>query len=86
MAQMLIRESSDLGDDTADDFELEQENVQDVEQHGRKIFLSGEVVDRRLVEVYKQKRWREDYKTNKGTSKAFHNIQKFMDNHGSRAL
>ena len=40
MATMVIRESSDLDEGTEDDFELEQENVADVEEHSRTIFLS----------------------------------------------
>ena len=40
MATKLIRESSDLDNSTEDDFELAQENVNDIEQHSRKIFKS----------------------------------------------
>ena len=74
MAQLLIRESSDLDGSTSDDFELERENLDDVEQHARKIFLSNNVVDRRLVRVYQSKRWAEDYKAHKSLASAFSRI------------
>ena len=71
MATMIIRESSDLNDSSSDDFELEQENVEDIEQHGRNIFFSKSIVAQRLVQAYHVKRWREDFKYNKGKSSAF---------------
>lgn len=71
MATKLIRESSDLDQSTEDDFELAQENVMDIEQHSRKIFKSTDIIDRRLIRAYQSKRWRDDYKYNKGKSSAF---------------
>ena len=68
---MLIRESSDLDVDTESDFELAQENMMDVEGHSLKIFNSENVTDRRLIRAYQAKRWRDDYKFNKGKSSAF---------------
>ena len=38
MATKIIRESSDLGDNTSEDFELDQENVFDIQNHSKKIF------------------------------------------------
>lgn len=52
MATKLIRESSDLDDDTEDDFELAQENVMDVQNHSKKIFESNDIIDRRLIRAY----------------------------------
>ena len=43
----------------------------DIEQHSRKIFRSNNIVDRRLIRAYQAKRWRDDYKYNKGKSSAF---------------
>ena len=63
---MLIRESSDLDDSTDDDFELEQENIIDVEKHSHTIFNSTNDADRRLVKAYQVKRWKDDYKRHKG--------------------
>lgn len=71
MSTMLIRESSDLNDRTDTDDELQQENMVDIEHHSRKIFLSKEKMDRRLIYAYQTKRWREDYKLNSGKSHAF---------------
>ena len=75
MATKLIRESSDLDDDTEDDFELAQENVVDVQNHSRKIFESNDIIDRRLIRAYQAKRWHDDYKLNKGKSSAFSEIK-----------
>ena len=75
MATKLIRESSDLDDDTEDDFELAQENVMDVQNHSKKIFESNDIIDRRLIRAYQAKRWHDDYKLNKGKSSAFSEIK-----------
>ena len=74
MATKIIRESSDLCDDSEDDFELEQENVLDIEHHSQKIFRSKDVIDQRLIRAYQAKRWLEDYKYNRGKSSAFEEI------------
>mmetsp|Transcript_36842 Transcript_36842/g.48381 ORF Transcript_36842/g.48381 Transcript_36842/m.48381 type:complete len:129 (+) Transcript_36842:1286-1672(+) len=52
MATMLIRESTDFDDGTEDDAELDQENIEDTTNHGKKIFISHNEVDRRLLRVY----------------------------------
>ena len=75
MANMLIRESSDLDEKTESDEELDQEKMQDVERHSRRIFNSNTAMDRRLIRAYQAKRWRDDYKYNKGTSSAFTEIR-----------
>ena len=67
---MLIRESSDLSSESADDFELEHEDLLDIEQHSRKIFLGDDITDKRLIKSYQAKRWRDDFKYNKGKSSA----------------
>ena len=71
MSTMIIRESSDLNDQTEDDFELEQENLLDIQNHSRTIFNSQNQVSQRLIEAYKVKRWKEDFKYNKGRSSAY---------------
>jgi len=62
MSTMLVRDSSDLDDSTENDMELEQENVPDVQSHSEKIFTSSNGVDKRLVKLYRTKRWHEDRK------------------------
>ena len=81
MATMLIRESSDLDEGTDEDFELEQENVADVEEHSRTIFLSQNTVDRRLINAYQIKRWSDDFKRHKGKIAPFATIQEEKDLH-----
>ena len=53
MSELLIRESSDLDDDTSEDCELEQENMQDITENGLRIFKSNQAVDKRIVNIYK---------------------------------
>ena len=48
--------------------------MKDVEQHSLKIFKSMDTTDRRLINAYQAKRWRDDYKFNKGKSSAFTEI------------
>ena len=45
MSTLLIRESTDFDDSTEDDFELEQENVLDITEHGKRIFKSKDIID-----------------------------------------
>ena len=80
MATMIIRESSDLDESTEDDFELDQTNIVDIEQHSRTIFESKNAVDRRLVNSYQVKRWKDDYKRHKGKIAPFEAIQAERDN------
>ena len=47
-----------------------KENIIDITQHGKKIFKSNEIIDKRLVKIYKFKRWKEDYKRHKGQTQA----------------
>ena len=75
LATKIIRESSDLCDNSEDDFELEQENVLDIEHHSEKIFRSKDIIDQRLIRAYQAKRWLEDYKYNNGKSSAFEEIE-----------
>jgi len=56
LSAMLIRESSDLDDDTDDDMELHQENLVDVQEVSKKLFTSQSEVDQRLIEIYGVKR------------------------------
>ena len=79
MSTMLIRESSDMDASTEDDFELDQENVVDVEQHSRTIFHSTDRVDRRLIQAYQVKRWKDDYKRHKCKIAPFETIQEEKD-------
>ena len=65
MATMLIRESSDLDDSTSDDDELDQVNGFDAQQHSKSIAKSNSIVDQRIVDLYKLKRWSEDRKHHK---------------------
>ena len=65
MSNMLIRESSDLDDSTEEDAELDEEGLPDIQQHAKKIFRSTNVVDRRLIDLYKFKRISEDRKRRK---------------------
>ena len=81
MATMVIRESSDLDQATDEDFELEQENVADVEEHSRTIFLSKDTVDRRLINAYQVKRWKDDFKRHKGKVAPFATVQEEKDLH-----
>ena len=60
MANLLIRESSDLDDSTSQDDELEQVNTVDAQEFGKSIVHSCDIVDRRIVDLYKLKRWKED--------------------------
>ena len=86
MSTLLIRESTDFDDSTEDDFELEQENVLDITEHGKRIFKSKDIIDQRLVKIYKLKRWKEDYKNHKKMTKAFDeltDILKFPNNQDS---
>ena len=53
LSNMLIRESSDLDEETEDDMELAQENFADVQQMGTKIQHSLDPVDKRLVNIYR---------------------------------
>ena len=76
---MLIRESSDMDASTEDDFELDQENVVDVKQHSRTIFHSTDRVDRRLIQAYQLKRWKDDYKRHKCKIAPFETIQEEKD-------
>ena len=71
MSTCLIRESSDLNDNSEDDFELDKENMLDIEQHSHKIFQSSKLLDRRLIQAYQCKRWRDDFKYDRGMSSAF---------------
>ena len=52
MSTKIIRESSDLCDNTEDDFELDHENVLDIEQHSRTIFNSKDIFAKRLIHAY----------------------------------
>ena len=79
MSTMLIRESSDMDASTEDDFELDQENVVDVKQHSRTIFHSTDRVDRRLIQAYQLKRWKDDYKRHKCKIAPFETIQEEKD-------
>ena len=79
MSTMLIRESTDFDDSTEEDFELAQENIPDITEHGRKIFKSNEIIDKRLVKIYKFKRWKEDYKRHKGQTQAFDELNEFLN-------
>ena len=65
MANLLIRESSDLDDSTSTDDELEQVNREDVQEFGKGIAHSSGIVDRRIIDLYKLKRWKEDRKHHK---------------------
>ena len=65
MANLLIRESSDLDDSTSTDDELEQVNREDVQEFGKSIAHSSGIVDRRIIDLYKLKRWKEDRKHHK---------------------
>ena len=75
MSTMLIRESSDLDEDTDEDFELEMENQADVENHARTIFVSKSTIDRRIIDSYTVKRWKDDFKRHKGKIAPFDTIQ-----------
>ena len=65
MSNMLIRESSDLDDSSEEDVELDEEGLPDIQQHDKKIFRSTNLVDRRLIDLYKLKRISEDRKRRK---------------------
>ena len=65
MANLLIRESSDLDDSTSHDDELEQMNIADNHLLGRSIVNSSKKVDRRIVDLYRLKRFKEDRKHHK---------------------
>ena len=67
MSNMLIRESSDLDDSSEEDVELDEEGLPDIQQHDKKIFRSTNLVDRRLMDLYKLKRISEDHKRRKKT-------------------
>ena len=56
MSNMLIRESSDLCDSTESDAELDEEGLPDIQRHSSRIFKSTDLVDRRLLGLYKLKR------------------------------
>ena len=65
MANLIIRESSDLDDSTSQDDELEQVNIVDAQEFGKSIVHSCGIADRRIVDLYKLKRWKEDRKHHK---------------------
>ena len=59
MATMVLRESSGM-DEESDDWELEQENMHDVLEHGKRSITSSNIVDQNLIGFYKLKRWSEE--------------------------
>ena len=70
MSTMLIRESSDLQDITEYNFEPDQEHMFDATEDGTKIFKSRDLTDKRMINIYRLKRWSEDFKIHKGKSAA----------------
>ena len=68
MSTLLIRMSSDLDNDTSEDCELEEENLIEihVNENASRIFRSNQALDKRIVNIYKLKRFADDYKVNKG--------------------
>ena len=52
MANLLVRESSDLDSSTSPDDELEQVNIVDAQESGKSIVNSSGIVDRRIVDLY----------------------------------
>jgi len=76
MAQLLIRESSDLGESTDSDMELLQENMKDVAHYSKTVFESKDSADRRLVQLYRLKRSGEDRKRTKANKKEVSTIPK----------
>ena len=79
MSTLLIRESSDLDDDTSEDCELEQGNMQDITENGLRIFKSNQAVDKRIVNIYKLKRFAEDYKLHKGKFLRFNSTKEIKE-------
>ena len=75
MAQMLIRESSDLDEDTEEDFGPQETNALDIDQLSRTILQSKNMIDRRLVSAYQVKRFCNDYKIHKGKTSLFKSVQ-----------
>ena len=65
MADLLIRESSDLDGSTSQDDELEQINNADAQLYCKGIVDSSNRVDRRIVDLYRLKRWKDDRKHHK---------------------
>ena len=53
MSTMIARESSDPNESSdAADFDLDQENVADVQRYARKILQSSNPVDKKLMSIY----------------------------------
>ena len=71
MSTMLIRESSALDEDSDFDFNPATEFTPEVEMYSNEIAKSRNQMDKRLVRAYKAKRWRENFKFNRGRSSAF---------------
>ena len=71
MSTMLIRESSGLDEDSDFDFDPAPGFTSEVERFSSEITKSLDQMDMRLVRAYKAKRWRENFKVNKGRSSAF---------------
>ena len=71
MSTMLIRESSALDEDSDFDFNPAPDYTPEVERYSGEITKSLDLMDMRLVRAYKAKRWRENFKFNKGRSSAF---------------
>ena len=72
MSTMLIRESSALDEDSYFDFNPAPDYTPEVKRYsGDEIAKSLDLMDMRLVRAYKAKRWRENFKFNKGRSSAF---------------
>ena len=74
MSTCLIRESSDLNDNSQNDFELEKEQEYDFEQLSSMLFQRRTIQDQRLIKAFQCKRWFEDSKRNKGRSNAFSRV------------
>ena len=71
MATMTIRESSDLDGSTEEEFVLDHENKFDFKYHNRNFEFSTSNIERRLLDAYQVKRWKEDYKRHKGKHAPF---------------
>ena len=53
MSTMIARESSDPSESSdAADFDLDQENVADVQRYARKILQTSNPVDKKLMSIY----------------------------------
>ena len=65
---MLIRESTDFDESIEDDLQTEEQNTFNSNENAVQLIKSKDLTDKRIFNIYRLKRWKEDYKIHKGKS------------------